>query len=133
MQDENSAENRDEFADLDNLLAEEKLLDQLKQYRAPAPGITSSADNPPHNSPQPQESSPIEPTQSDQENGEESLEDLSESQGSIPVRKSIFDDPEFQKQWAAPRYKKRNLKKMIAALLAVGLLVTAVATGTIIF
>lgn len=105
----------DAFSDIENLLSEEKLLSQLKQYREPTPQIRFTED-PIEDAPSAM--SPVETHEPDilgttstapAEEKELEAED-------IPVRKSIFDDPEFRQKWEAKNRKSRTISSRMRTI-----------------
>lgn len=113
----------DAFSDIDNFLAEEILLDQLKQHRKPAPYVefdeAPNEDSTPKELPVSVDS--VEPVRSEElQSNTESLV----TQPEIIVRKSIFDDPKFLEDWnkksmSGKAGKKRLLVKVLIITLPI--------------
>lgn len=105
-------DNSDAFSDIDNFLAEEILLDQLKQHRKPAPYI--EFDEAPNEDSTPKEL-PVSVGSAESVRSEE-LHNNTEhpaAQPEIVVRKSIFDDPKFLEDWNKKSMSGKSGKKKV--------------------
>jgi hypothetical protein len=105
-------DNSDAFSDIDNFLAEEILLDQLKQHRKPAPHV--EFDEAPHEDSTPKEL-PVSVGSVESVRSEE-LQNNTESPVAHPeivVRKSIFDDPKFLEDWNKKSMSGKAGKKTV--------------------
>lgn len=105
-------DNSDAFSDIDNFLAEEILLDQLKQHRKPAPYIefdeASNEDSTPKELSVNVDSVESVRSKELQSNAESIVE-----QPEIVVRKSIFDDPKFLEDWNKKSMNGKAGKKTV--------------------